>query len=275
MSGIPEASGSVTEPGAHAMIPVVVSYASETTRHDAAFTRELRELAENASIFLRRAGLEARWVNAAAPDAGTRELVERAAGVIVLGGADVDPALYDATPDGTWMDSSDASADAFEAALMREAIARDMPLFTICRGTQLLNVVRGGTLVQDLGSGIHREPNDDMVTHAVAVHPDTRLAGVLGAGAHDVRSGHHQAIDRLGDGVVVSAVAPDGVVEAIELPDARWAIGVQWHPEEVASDPSQLRRLLADFARAAARPAAAIVTEAAETKTRTLVDEAV
>lgn len=256
MNGIPLPSGSVPEPGETALIPVVVSYASDTPRHDAAFTEELRELAENAAVFIRDAGLDARWVNAAAPDADARDLVSHAAGVVVLGGADVDPAMYGAAPDGTWMDSSDAAADAFEAALMREALERGIPLFTICRGTQLLNVVRGGTLVQDLGAGIHREPNQDMVTHPVAVHPDTRLAGVLGAGAHDVRSGHHQAVERLGEGLVVGAVAPDGVVEAIELPDAGWVIGVQWHPEDVVSEPSQLRLLLADFA-AAARSAAA------------------
>lgn len=258
MTGTPQASDAAVEGADHALIPVIVSYVSETPRHDAAFAQELRELADNAAIFFDDAGLAARWVNAAAPDADARALVAQAAGVIVLGGADVDPAMYGATPDGTWMDSSDAGADAFESALMREALERDIPLFTICRGTQLLNVVLGGSLVQDLGSGIHREPNDDMVTHTVAVHPDTRLAAVLGAGAHDVRSGHHQAIDRLGEGVVVSAVAPDGVVEAIELPEARWAIGVQWHPEEVASEPTQLRRLLADFAAAAAAPVAPV-----------------
>ncbi|GAA0499333.1 gamma-glutamyl-gamma-aminobutyrate hydrolase family protein [Microbacterium aurantiacum] len=236
-------------------IPVIVSYSSETPRHDAAFADELRALAAGAATAIAEAGLEARWVNAAAPHSDAHDLLATAHGVIVLGGADVDPSLYGATPDGAWMDSADAAADAFEAALLREALERGVPVFTICRGTQLLNVVRGGTLVQDLGAGIHREPNQDMVTHPVAVHPGTRLAAVLGTGTRDVRSGHHQAVDALGEGLVVSATAPDGVIEAIEGRDtgrdAGWVVGVQWHPEDAGSDPAQLRLLLADFAAAA------------------------
>ncbi|MFC6326273.1 gamma-glutamyl-gamma-aminobutyrate hydrolase family protein [Microbacterium koreense] len=249
MTGVSLASGSIVESGAP--IPVVMSYASETARHDRAFADELRMLADSAAVFAREAGLEIRWVNSAAPDADPGSLAASAAGVIVLGGADVDPAMYRADPDGTWMDSTDAAADAFEAALMRTAMDRGIPLFTICRGTQLLNVMQGGSLVQDLGQGIHREPNQDMVTHPATVHAGTRLAGILGAGSHEVRSGHHQAVDRLGEGLVVSAVAPDGVIEAIEMTGDQWVVGVQWHPEEPASDPAQLRRLLADFAVAA------------------------
>lgn len=244
------------------MIPVVVSYASQTPRHDAAFAAELRALAEGAAAAIAAAGLEARWVNAAAPDADPSDLVAGARGVIVLGGADVDPAMYGATPEGAWLDSTDAAADAFEAALVRGALDRGVPLFTICRGTQLLNVVCGGTLVQDLGDGMHREPNQDMVTHPVEIHAGTHLAEVLGGGAHEVRSGHHQAVGTLGTGLVVSAIAPDGVVEAIEGQDARWIVGVQWHPEEAESDPAQLRLLLADFA-SAARESGPIVDEPA------------
>ncbi|MDZ8160750.1 gamma-glutamyl-gamma-aminobutyrate hydrolase family protein [Microbacterium aquimaris] len=249
-------------PAEHAMIPVVVSYASETARHDAAFADELRALAQGAARAISATGLDARWVNAAAPDADADDLVAAARGVIVLGGADVDPALYGAHPDGAWMDSADAAADAFEAALIGGALERGVPLLTICRGTQLLNVVCGGTLIQDLGDGMHREPNQDMVTHPVEIHAGTHLAEVLGAGAHDVRSGHHQAVGTLGTGLVVSAIAPDGVVEAIEGQDARWIVGVQWHPEEAESDPAQLQLLLADFA-SAARESGPIVDEPA------------
>lgn len=236
------------------MTPVVVSYSSSTPRHTADFAEELRELAEIAGAAAVAAGLKVRWVNAAAPDASADELVSRAEGVIVLGGADVDPAGYGAAPAGTWMESTDASADAFESALMRAALDAGMPLFAICRGTQLLNVVLGGTLVQDLGAGMHRDadPAVPMVTHAVDVHAGTRLAGILDAGAHDIRSGHHQAVDRLADGLVVSATAPDGVVEAIELAGDAWVVGVQWHPEDAAADPAPLRAMLEDFARAAA-----------------------
>lgn len=238
------------------MIPVVVSYVSDTSRHDERFTRVLRELATVAGTAAREAGLDVTWVNAAAPSASVSSLLADAAGVVVLGGADVDPAMYGQVPDGTNVDSMDAAADEFEGALMADAIARGMALFTVCRGTQLLNVVRGGTLVQDLASELHRNPvvGGPMVEHDVLVHADTRLAGILGAGVHGIRSGHHQAIDRLGDGLVVSAVAPDGVIEAVELPGDAWVVGVQWHPEETSADPAALRALLADFARAA-RPA--------------------
>lgn len=241
------------------MIPVVVSYSSATPRHDASFARELRALADVAAAAAHDAGLTVRWVNAAEPHDTAADLVAAAGGLIVLGGADVDPAGYGAVPAGTWMESSDAAADAFEGELMREALQRGMPLFTICRGTQLLNVVRGGTLVQDLGDGMHRDPDPavSMVPHAVEVHAGTRLAAILGAGVHVIRSGHHQAVDRLGDGLVVSATAPDGVVEAIELPGDAWVVGVQWHPEDPGADPEALRRLLDDFTRAAAARQAA------------------
>ncbi|MFH8249685.1 gamma-glutamyl-gamma-aminobutyrate hydrolase family protein [Microbacterium sp. B2969] len=236
------------------MIPVVVTYSSSTPRHDAQFARELRELADIAGDAAREAGLDVRWVNAAAPDASAHALVSSSRGVIVLGGADVDPAGYSAQPAGTWMDSADAAADAFEGALMRAAIDAGTPVFAICRGAQLLNVALGGTLVQDLGSGMHRDEDPDvlMLTHPVDVAAGTRLAGILGAGAHDIRSGHHQAIDRLGEGLVVSATAPDGIVEAVELAGDAWAVGVQWHPEDAGADPAALRALLDDFARAAA-----------------------
>ncbi len=233
-------------------LAVVVSYSSSTPRHDARFARDLRALADVAGAAALEAGLDVRWVNAAAPDLPARDLVDAAQGVIVLGGADVDPAMYGVEPDGAWMASSDAAADAFESALMRSALDAGKPLFTICRGTQLLNVVRGGTLVQDLGAGMHRDPDPaaPMATHAVEVRAGTRLAGILGAGSCDIRSGHHQAVDRLGDGLVVSATASDGVVEAIELPGEAWVVGVQWHPEDPAADPAPLRALLAGFARA-------------------------
>lgn len=249
------------DPGIPRTIPVVISYSSETPRHTEQFAQRLRALADVAAAAASDAGLEVTWVNAAAAGSSTgargsavaADLVARAAGVVVLGGADIDPAQYGEAPDGAHMESADAAADAFEADLMREALGAGIPLFTICRGTQLLNVVLGGTLVQDLGPSIHRGPAPaaPMVTHAVDVRDGTRLAAALGAGTHDIRSGHHQAIDRLGQGLVVSATASDGVVEAVELPGDAWVVGVQWHPEEAAADPAPLRALLADFARAA------------------------
>ncbi|MFT4137169.1 gamma-glutamyl-gamma-aminobutyrate hydrolase family protein [Microbacterium sp.] len=230
---------------------VVMSSSSATPRHDADFARRLRALADIAGAAVEAAGLRPRWVNAADPDAAADDLVAQARGVIVLGGADIDPGVYVAAPAGALMDAADAAADAFEIALLRDALGRGIPVLTICRGTQLLNVALGGTLVQDLGEGIHRATASPMVTHDVLVREDTRLAGIVGAGVHAIRSGHHQAVDRLGDGLVVSAVAPDGIVEAVELPGDAWVVGVQWHPEDAAADPAVLRSLVEDFARAA------------------------
>jgi putative glutamine amidotransferase len=240
------------------VIPVVVSYSSDTPRHDAGFARELRELADHAGAAAAEAGLELTWVNAAAPSAPAADLVARAAGVIVLGGADVDPAMYGAVADGTHVESMDAAADVFEGDLMRAAIDAGTPVFAICRGAQLLNVALGGSLVQDLGHGMHVLPDVMMVDHAVEVRPGTRLAGIIGPGRHDIRSGHHQAVDRVGQGLVVTATAPDGCVEAVELEGDAWVVGVQWHPEDVGADPAQLRALLADFARAATERGGAV-----------------
>ena len=239
------------------MIPVVMSYSSATPRHDAEFAAELRELAGHAGNAAAAAGLDVTWVNAADPAGSAAELVARAAGVIVLGGADVDPSGYGAEVDGAHVASMDASADEFEGALMRAAVAAGVPLLAICRGEQLLNVVYGGTLVQDLGHGMHVQPDVMMVDHSVDVRAGTRLAGIIGAGRHDIRSGHHQAIDRVGEGLVVSATAPDGCIEAVELPGDAWVVGVQWHPEDAGADPAQLQALLADFARATRAPRAA------------------
>jgi putative glutamine amidotransferase len=132
--------------------------------------------------------------------------------------------------------------DAYELGLAREALARDLPLFAICRGVQVLNVAAGGTLIQDLPSQHSTEvPHTEDATpqtiaHPVSVAPGTRLAALLAdrldaRGEVDVNSRHHQSIKDAAPGFVVSATAPDGVVEAIERPDATFCVGVQWHPE--------------------------------------------
>lgn len=250
----------------------LVSYSSASPRHSERFAQTLRGLAEGAARAAGEVGLEIAWVNAsegfADADAEASARVDAASGVIVLGGADVDPALYGEQPYGAHLDSADAGADRFEAALIRQAIAQGKPVFAICRGAQVLNVALGGTLVQDLGTGVHTRPEPEgaepesaepeipapgMLEHEVSVAPGSRLAQIVGAGVHTVRSSHHQAVDQPGDGLVVTARAADGVVEAVELPGA-WVIGVQWHPEDAGADPAMLRALLADFARAAARP---------------------
>jgi putative glutamine amidotransferase len=167
---------------------------------------------------------------AEAPD----DVLDLLDGLLVVGGDDIDPALYGALPHPT-AGAPHLRRDAAETALMRRALERDLPLLGICRGMQLLNVVRGGTLDQHLGDSIdvtpHRAADRELGAHAVATVKGTLAARIIGPTAQ-VRSHHHQGVARLGDGLVASAHAPgDGVVEAIELPQNRFALGVLWHPD--------------------------------------------
>jgi putative glutamine amidotransferase len=161
-------------------------------------------------------------------------------GLVLPGGSDVEPARYGAEPlAGT--QPPDRLRDEVESALLRAAIERAVPVLAICRGAQLLNVVRGGTLHQHLPDVVRSEAHmrrpDTMAgcTHQVAIAPGSRLAELVGAGVRTVVSHHHQGIDRLGDGLEVSARADDGVVEGIELPGEGLCLGVQWHPEREES----------------------------------------
>jgi putative glutamine amidotransferase len=161
---------------------------------------------------------------------GSTELLDLLDGAVFTGGPDLNPAVYgqDPHPESTgFHDQRDRS----ELALIREALRRDMPVLGICRGMQLLNVALGGDLHQHLGSDTHKGPPGRYTFHDVTVQPGTRLAEVLGAGTR-THSCHHQAPDRLGTGLRVSALADDGTVEAVEQPAARFAVGVLWHPEE-------------------------------------------
>ncbi len=164
------------------------------------------------------------------------ELLARLDALLFTGGVDVDPALYAAAPHPK-LGPIVRERDDFELALLRAAVARDLPLLAICRGHQVLNVALGGTLVQDIPSvlataGAHNERGrPDRRVHGVALQPGTRLRAILGQDQVQVNSFHHQAIDRLGDGLRVSALAPDGLIEGVELPERRFALGVQWHPE--------------------------------------------
>lgn len=166
-------------------------------------------------------------------------LLERIDALIVSGGADVDPGSYGAErhPETTqtWPDR-----DRFEISLAQRALQRDMPLLGICRGMQILNVTLGGTLAQHLpdllGHGEHRRTPGVMGDHEVRLRPGSLAARAAEAERLAVKSHHHQAIERLGAGLVASgwASAEERVVEAIELPDRRFALGVLWHPEEDA-----------------------------------------
>ncbi len=164
--------------------------------------------------------------------------LDRVDGLLVTGGAfDVDPALYG----GDFLHPTvtlKSGRTAFELAATREALRRDMPVLGICGGQQLLAVAFGGTLIQHIPDSVegalqHEQPNPRTEPgHEVSVAPGTLLSRVVGGrGRMAVNSAHHQAVDRPGEGAVVNAVAPDGVVEGVEHPGYRFALGVLWHPE--------------------------------------------
>ena len=160
-------------------------------------------------------------------------------GLLLTGGLDVDPSLYGEPPHPTTETAPER--DRFEVPLSQAAMANDLPVFAICRGVQVLNVGAGGTLVQDIPSAIDSDLQHSInvpknhLAHPVKVTPGTRLASALGPQADlescTVNSRHHQSVARVAPQFVVSAVSPDGVVEAIERPDRTFCVGVQWHPE--------------------------------------------
>jgi len=165
--------------------------------------------------------------------------------LLLTGGTDVDPGLYGRTPQ-VESDDPDAERDELELALLQRAMAAGMPVLAICRGMQLLNVAYGGSLVQHLDSvDTHRvrPPEVEIYApvHTVEITDRTKLAAAIGAGMHGVNSRHHQAVDRLGEKLIISARSPDGVIEGIERSDLRFVVGVQWHPEDrVKHDPRDL-----------------------------------
>ena len=155
-------------------------------------------------------------------------------GVVFSGGGDLDPHTYGAEAHPETMQVNPAR-DQAELALLEAALARDMPVLAVCRGSQVLNVARGGDLVQHLpeevGHDLHRHKQPMMADHEVTVKADSRLGSILGEHA-PVKSSHHQGFGRLGEGLREAAWAEDGTVEALEDPSHRFALGVLWHHEE-------------------------------------------
>jgi putative glutamine amidotransferase len=168
------------------------------------------------------------------PSDSVPSLIAKIDALVVAGGRDIDPSLYNQAPHGQ-TDAPDHRRDRFEIIMIRAAIDADLPFLAICRGMHILNVARGGTLTQHLpdrlGSESHKPDPVKMTTHDVQVSEASKLGRVLGAAAR-VPAAHHQAIDRIGSGLLSVAWTPDEVVEAVELQGHRFGIGVQWHPEE-------------------------------------------
>ena len=154
--------------------------------------------------------------------------------LVLVGGGDIDPARYGQSADPA-TSGVDPGRDASELALLRAALAVDLPVLAVCRGMQLLDVELGGTLFQHVpdvvGHDGHQPARGFFADVEVTTEPGSAVAKILGEKA-TVACSHHQAIDRLGDGLVVTARSADGIAEAVELPGARFVVGVQWHPEE-------------------------------------------
>ena len=204
---------------------------------------------------VKRAGGEPRVLSADSPPT-----LDGLDGVLFTGGGDVDPAHYlDARHPNT--NEPDAVRDAFELELAKLALAKGTPLLAICRGLQVVNVAAGGTLIQDIPAQVNQPLGHQVdspsfaIAHEVWVTTGTALARVMKEELGDtevlqVNSRHHQAIGKTAEGFTISATAPDGIVEAIERPGARFCVGVQWHPENFWRT-GEFRSLFEEFVKAA------------------------
>ena len=189
------------------------------------------------------------------------EMVSRLDGLVLVGGGDVDPALYGAEPHDR-VYGVDASSDSLELALTKAALRAQLPLLAICRGMQVLNVALGGTLDQHLtgrpGLIDHGQPGAGKALHEVVVESGSLLAKTQGGASSiaDCWSYHHQAIDRVGAGLVVSGRSNDGVIEAVEFADASargWMLAIQWHPERTAATDPAHQALFDELVRQSSR----------------------
>ncbi|MBP2368204.1 gamma-glutamyl-gamma-aminobutyrate hydrolase family protein [Pseudonocardia parietis] len=186
------------------------------------------------------------------PVEGSADAVDSLDGLIVAGGPDIGPSNYGAAP-GPHTDPPRVERDASDLAVLRRALDREVPVLGICRGHQLLNVAAGGTVYQhlpdDLGAevaAVHAAGPADFLPVDVEPEPGSQIEAALGTGPVRVRCHHHQAVARLGSGLRVAARCGD-MIEAVETEGPGWAVGVQWHPERVASD-LRLARALVDAA---------------------------
>ncbi len=184
------------------------------------------------------------------------EVLSEFDGLFISGGGDIHPDFFGGEMHPS-LSGIDRERDEFELALCRQAVAMDKPLLGICRGQQVLNVAMGGNLVEDITSmlpaaGQHQWwPNyqRSRLSHSVRVEKESLLAQVMGGTEFEVNSLHHQSVKDLGQGLKVTAIAPDGVIEALEMPDKRFVVSVQWHPEWLP-DFAAMRRIFRAFVEA-------------------------
>jgi putative glutamine amidotransferase len=174
-----------------------------------------------------------------------QESLQHVAGVVVIGGSDIHPDNYNGNAQHPQLTVHDTERDASEIELVQYVVAQqNWPVLCICRGMQVLNVALGGTMTEhipdNLERDIHRGPDGGWTVQPVQVNPESLLAAVMGTTEVATYSGHHQAVKTVAPGLEVVAHAPDGIIEALAMPDHPWLIAVQWHPEVSAgSDPTQ------------------------------------
>jgi len=221
---------------------------------------------ENARQYLNTAYvlaiLKAGGVPVIIPNVVDKELVESYLasidGLMLSGGVDVDPKYFDEERHPN-LGEVDVSRDSTELPLVKRALELDMPIFGICRGIQTLNVAMGGTLYQHIPvqapSAIHHQQSDIKIarkdfSHSIRIEDGCRLRSIVGKGEMQTNSFHHQALKSVAPGLVVTAHAPDGIIEAVEAPDRRYLIAVQFHPEETAPHDEYSHRLFEAFVKA-------------------------
>jgi putative glutamine amidotransferase len=185
------------------------------------------------------------------------DVFSRLDGLILAGGGDIDPVIYGGIHHQT-IHRVDPERDQMELAMARQAVTSKLPTLGICRGSQVMNVALGGTLIEHLPDIVgdvvaHRSAPGQYTRHPVTVTAGSRLANLLGRTEIVAASGHHQAIRAAASSLQVVALAPDGIIEAAEMTTHPWFVAVQWHPEITAADDSTQQRLFDAFVQAAAK----------------------
>ena len=201
---------------------------------------------------LARAGARMRWIELSDPEQAVQDALT-CDGLLLPGGGDMDPKFYGQARIPACGEPN-LLRDAAEPLLLRAFLAADKPVLGICRGIQVMNAVLGGDLYQDIKPFDHLPHNDHWAkVHTVTVRRGTLLSRILGQDTVLVNSQHHQAVDRVAPGFTLAALSEDGIVEAIEKPDARFCLGVQWHPEWLSDADPAMQGLFDAFVNACSK----------------------
>lgn len=205
---------------------------------------------------LERAGALPVLIPSNVSDSTLQAIYARLEGILLPGGGDIDPKYFDEAPHPA-TGEIDPHRDRTEVQLAQWAMRDDLPIFGICRGHQVLNVAMGGALIQDIPSQLEAENIEPHAlpdgtprvhrSHSIALDASSKLAAIIGTTHVDVNSIHHQSVKTPAPGFVVTATSPDGVIEATEMPDKRFALSVQWHPEDLSTDDGQMQALFNHF----------------------------